>query len=62
MKPCWATALVQVVRVLNSDRLPFRLYNAHENQLALEAAIAELSNRGEPRGPQMSRSDRAIGQ
>lgn len=34
----------------NSDLLPFLLFKINENQLALEAAIMELSNWVEQRG------------
>jgi len=34
----------------NSDLLPFLLYKLNENQLAIEAAIMELSNWVEARG------------
>lgn len=36
--------------MLNSDLLPSLLFNINENQLALEAAIMELSNWVEARG------------
>lgn len=39
----------------NSDRLPSPLFKINENQLALEAAIMELSNWVEQRGSRRRR-------
>jgi hypothetical protein len=50
MQNCSAVYFQGGLAMLNSDLLPSLLFKINENQLALEAAIMELTNRVEQRG------------
>jgi len=47
---CYAFLIYRGIALPNSDLLPSLLFKINENQLALEAAILELSNWVEARG------------
>ena len=48
--PCYPVLITRGHQLPNSDLLPALLYKINENQLALEAAIMELSNWVEQQG------------
>ena len=50
LSSCYAFLLHRRIAMSDSDLLPSPLYKINENQLALEAAILELSNWVEQRG------------